>query len=84
MGTVSLWHWIMVLIMFAALFAAYFLPGIIASRRKHKDRAAIWLLTFFTGWTGIGWVVGLVWAFTNQAPQVIVVDRAEIEKVSNQ
>ncbi|NEG63868.1 superinfection immunity protein [Pantoea agglomerans] len=43
----------------------YLLPGIIASVRGHKSSTAIWVLTVVLGWTGLGWVVALVWSFTN-------------------
>jgi len=43
----------------------YFLPAIVASHRKHKNATAIFLTNLFLGWTFIGWVVALVWAFTN-------------------
>ncbi len=43
----------------------YFLPAIVAARRGHKNATAIFLTNLFLGWTFIGWVVALVWAFTN-------------------
>ena len=44
------------------LFALYFLPFLIASLRQHKNIFAILLLNLFLGWTGIGWVIALVWS----------------------
>lgn len=44
----------------------YFLPTIIARKRRHNDALAIFvlnLISIFTG--GIGWIVALVWACTN-------------------
>ncbi len=49
--------------------ALYFLPGIIGSARTHHNRLAIWVLNLFLGWTAIGWIVALVWAFTAVRPQ---------------
>ena len=46
-------------------FAVYFAPWLTASSRKHRNRAAIAVLNFFLGWTGIGWIVALVWAYTD-------------------
>lgn len=43
----------------------YFLPSFIAYTRKKQNGWAIFILNFFLGWTFIGWVVALVWAFTN-------------------
>jgi hypothetical protein len=42
----------------------YFLPFIVAGMRGHQNTAAIFVLTLLLGWTGIGWIVALVWAFT--------------------
>jgi len=42
----------------------YFLPSIIAHRDGHKQAAAILVLNIFLGWTILGWIGALVWAFT--------------------
>jgi uncharacterized membrane protein len=42
----------------------YFAPTFIAIFRKHPNWAALSILNFFLGWTLVGWVVALVWAFT--------------------
>ena len=46
------------------IVAAYFLPGIIASARKHHNAGAIWLTSLLLGWTGFGWIVALIWSAT--------------------
>lgn len=51
---------ILVLLVLALL---YFAPALVAERRKHRQVAAITVLNLFLGWTVIGWVVALVWAF---------------------
>jgi hypothetical protein len=38
------------------------LPTLIAFRRGHEHQVAITFLNLLTGWTGIGWIVALVWA----------------------
>lgn len=50
----------------------YFLPSIIALLRDHKNRAAIFVLDLFLGWSFIGWVVALVWSFTVAQENVVV------------
>jgi hypothetical protein len=55
-------------------FVTYFLPSLIALLRSKRDILAIVLLNFFLGWTLIGWVVALVWAFKTD---VVVVYRAQ-------
>jgi len=42
----------------------YFLPIIIALARHKRNITGIILVNVFLGWTFIGWVVALVWAFT--------------------
>jgi hypothetical protein len=49
------------------LAAAYFAPALVAyywRKPPHPNKRAIFVLTLLTAWTGIGWVVALVWAFT--------------------
>ncbi len=48
----------------AAFFFTYFAPAIIAGRRKHHQENAIIVLNILLGWTVLGWIVALVWAFT--------------------
>ena len=44
-------------------FVFYFLPSIVALVRGKRDTLSIGLLNFFLGWTLIGWIIALVWAF---------------------
>jgi len=43
----------------------YFLPSLIASRRKHKNINPIQVLNIFLGWTFLGWIAALIWALTD-------------------
>nr|WP_226852702.1 superinfection immunity protein [Acidithiobacillus thiooxidans] len=57
-----------------ALFI-YFIPTIIAIRRKKSNLAAIMVLNIFLGWSLVGWVISLVWALSMDAqPQTIIVN----------
>jgi cytoskeletal protein RodZ len=61
--------------LFMILFPLYFLPSIIASTRKSSNTTGIILLNLFLGWTIIGWITALIWAFSSgskQTPTVIV------------
>jgi len=52
----------------AALFIClivYFLPTIIARNKNKKQTVAIFVLNLLLGGTGIGWVVALIWAVSN-------------------
>lgn len=40
----------------------YFLPSLIASDRKHNDKSAILITNLFFGWSGLGWIICLIWA----------------------
>ena len=42
------------------LLLLYFLPAIIG--RDKRDATSILLFNLFLGWTGIGWLIALVWA----------------------
>jgi hypothetical protein len=51
------------LVALALVFAAvYFLPAIIAVRRRCRWDAAIFVLNFLLGWTVFGWFACLSWA----------------------
>lgn len=43
------------------LGALYMLPALIARGRK-RNATAIAVLNIFAGWTGVGWLIALVWA----------------------
>lgn len=45
--------------------AVYFLPAIVSMGRDHKNSVSITVLNLFLGWTLIGWVGALVWAFSD-------------------
>jgi hypothetical protein len=51
----------------------YFLPAIVASSRRHRNRLAIGILNLLLGCTLLGWIVAMVWACTSDVeprPQV--------------
>jgi RsiW-degrading membrane proteinase PrsW (M82 family) len=52
------------LIFAACAFVLYFLPTIIAAKRRHQNDAAIFIINAFLGWTVLGWVIALTWSFT--------------------
>ena len=53
---------------FTLVLALYFLPTIVALARSHHNAVAIFLLNLLLGWTGLGWIVALVWSATNRRP----------------
>ncbi len=44
------------------IITLYFLPTIIGW--NHKQFAAIFLLNLLLGWTGLGWIIALIWSVT--------------------
>jgi hypothetical protein len=50
-------------IVFSLLAALYMLPTIEAFLKGHKDLVSIGLLNLFLGWSLLGWIGALVWAF---------------------
>lgn len=46
--------------------AIHFLPTIVAALRRSRHTVAIFLINLFLGWTVIGWVIALAWAFTSE------------------
>jgi len=47
--------------------ALYFLPTIIAAVRHARNFVIILLVNIFAGWTGIGWIITLVWSIVDPA-----------------
>ncbi len=50
------------MILFIIASALYFMPTIWAYKINHRNKEAILLTNLFLGWTGIGWVVALIWS----------------------
>ena len=47
----------------------YFVPTFVAYSNKRPNRAAIFVLNIFLGWTFVGWVIALVWAMMRSPEQ---------------
>ncbi len=56
---------LMLVIIFA--LTVYFFPALVAIVREHGNAASIALTNFFFGWTFVGWVVALIWAFSDNS-----------------
>lgn len=60
---------ILQLLPFVILIVLYFLPTIIAIKKKHPHKTPIILINVFVGLIGgLGWVIALVWCFITPAP----------------
>ena len=51
-------------IIVGATIALYCLPTISAHFRGHHQTDAIFFLNLLLGWTVLGWIISIVWAFT--------------------
>lgn len=49
----------------AVLVALYFVPTICAMFRQHRNSTAIFVLNLLLGWVVVGWIIAMVWAFTD-------------------
>ena len=54
---------IFTLILFTFL---YFIPSIVAYTNEKKNEGAIFILNIFLGWTILGWIIALIWAFMKE------------------
>ena len=60
------------IVLFAIFAVIYFIPTVIATYGEKRNTGAIFVLNLFTGWTFIGWIIALVWAFTYERPRDIL------------
>jgi hypothetical protein len=45
-----------------ACVIVYFLPTLIAMLRDHPQKIQIFILDLLSGWSGVGWVLAVIWA----------------------
>lgn len=62
MGSLSLSHWFLL----AIALCLYFAPTLVAIRRLHVSRSGIAVVNLFLGWTFLGWVGALAWAYSGR------------------
>ena len=59
--------WGVFLLLIAVL---YFAPTVVAFRREHNNAVPIFLVNLLFGWVyGIGWVIALLWAFSDNTKE---------------
>jgi hypothetical protein len=54
-------------VMIGLAVLAYFLPAAEAYKRHKRNRLPVLILNLALGWTGIGWVAALMWAYSYEA-----------------
>lgn len=50
------------LVFWVIIFALYFAPALVASRRRVQQENAIFVVNLAFGWTVVGWLIALIWA----------------------
>ncbi|MCC8395323.1 superinfection immunity protein [Paraburkholderia sp. MMS20-SJTR3] len=65
-----------------AALALYFLPAIIADRRKRRDLLVLALFNACLAWTGIGWLLALYWALQPNPPADLATNVVSKRKLS--
>jgi hypothetical protein len=53
-----------IVLVLALCASSYFLPALIAGCRGHQNATAIFATNALLGWTGLGWIVSLIWSLT--------------------
>lgn len=61
---------IVVAVAIAVGIAVYLLPAIIAGIRGHASAWGIFALNLLLGWSGIVWIIALIWALSNKGQAV--------------
>ena len=56
-------RWSLMVGIIGLIIGIYFLPTIVAAAARNHNARAIFILNLFLGWTFLGWVIALVWAF---------------------
>lgn len=59
-------------------FVVYFLPSMVGY--DNKNFSTIFIINLFFGWTLIGWVVALIFAFSDSKPTVVVQNNDKASK----
>jgi hypothetical protein len=62
--------------------ALYFLPAIIADRRRRDDVLIIALFNACIGWTGVGWLAALYWALQPNPPRSFAQDATQTRRAT--
>ncbi|KAA1013574.1 superinfection immunity protein [Paraburkholderia panacisoli] len=61
--------------------ALYFLPAILADRRKRHDLLTLALFNACVGWTGFGWLLALYWSLQPNPPKNVAGEVVQTRKL---
>ena len=51
-------------VLFLIVFYIYVFPAVAAAYMLHRNKTLIFILNMFLGWTGVGWLIALLWALS--------------------
>ena len=57
------------LLLYVIAFLVYFIPSFVGWNKKNIN--AIFTLNIFAGWSGIGWLVALIWAISKDNEKLV-------------
>ena len=60
----ALFIWLLLIAFVVAAFTLYFYPSYVARDRRHQYVEPIFALNLLLGWTVLGWIAALIWAYT--------------------
>lgn len=66
---------------FVVMAVLYFLPTIVAACREKQNGISIWIANVFFGWTVVGWIICLVWAFSTSQVDMSAKSEKKIERM---
>ncbi len=52
-------------ILWVIVIFIYLIPAVVANCRNHSNQISIFIVDLFFGWTLIGWVACLAWAYSD-------------------
>jgi hypothetical protein len=53
---------LLLLTIVTAVLGIYFMPSIVAAMLGKQNLRTIFIVNLSLGWTGVGWIVALIWA----------------------
>jgi hypothetical protein len=73
-------HSVFEIVVLVAAVVLYFLPALIADRRKRHDLLTIALFNAVVGWTGVGWLIALYWSVQPNPPKDLAKEKKDRQR----
>lgn len=61
----------------------YLLPTVIAFKRGHRSKGGIAVLNILLGWTILGWIIALIWSFTDPGGKEVTIINVQNVQTGN-